>query len=490
MIKVSLAAAGDWIRFGNRLIFATFGGAALVWYCIYRAYYDGVPDRDVWAAFHEWRTTERHDYVLYSGTAEGTYDRLAREMAQKVQTIRVTAQRTEGSVDNAVLVNSSRRAFAFITEPLVPGLYQAQGPPVQRVAPLYMQKVFFAYQKSDWRKFAAEHCGPNPGNLSFTGDKSSCAYRYLAQASWDAGPARGGAQLILNHLLRAAELRPRLVKNSGGFRDQADNVRTGAVQIAFNFAGDNNRVVQLVREPATAHGGAPLGIGGVDPQLGIALRSIELRPDFLRDEEGHDVPTIGAYAVLVASADVPAQDIATVVLGATDFVKDMTGTGTHLQNVAAELQARAQGRNAQFFVVAEQLAAIYLSLAALLLISTKTIFSLLRRKKIVKRHVALRHAIRLCRESTAAATVVLDELRWLARDLDAEVTLAERSLADGRLSVSHKSQIDGSAAVVDGELQRQARYRFAALVPAEALDHRDWMLRHGYLDPAAALPPE
>jgi hypothetical protein len=233
--------------------------------------------------------------------------------------------------------------------------------------------------------------------------KDSCASRFLAQAHWDAGPLGGGGRLILNHLLHAAGLRPRSFDASPLIKVQAERLRAREIDVAFCFAGDVNNVFDAVKATQGDGNADPLGISGVDPQLGIAVESIELRPTSFkigstsRSKRGskgsveteREVETLGAYAVLVASSDVPAGDAAVLVQAIVPFVRKITGTGTHLNNVADALKSRSDTLRAHLFGVAGQFAVITLTCGLLCGTGVSAFASRRSRRRIMQEHSRL-----------------------------------------------------------------------------------------------------
>lgn len=480
---------GSW-RFWS----AFFAGFALILTVLYATYYKGVPERDFFAAAG---ATFRGswEYTLYTGTVGGTYDRLGKDIAKLLQEnpdahMRLKLVNTNGSLENAMMLNGRSRAFALVTEPLAAGLYEGPVPAAQRVALLYMQRTFLAYNKTRWQAFVSAHCpGAAPASLRLTDDRTSCAYRYLGQARWDAGPIGGGGRMILNHLLHAAGLRLHAIESSPLIALQADRLRAGEVDVAFCFAGDLNAVFDAVRASGAKTGAEPLGMTGVDPQLGIELRSIELQPNFFTDEEGRQVETLGAYAVLVATPDVPPGDAAVVVRKAAAFVDKMANGGEHLQNVAAALEGRSKARNAHLFGVAGQFALIMVTWALLCAVAVTAFDSRLNRRRIMQEHSRLLQQLRRPRSlrNDAADREVppapLSNLPEFDAAIDRTRTTIHELAVAGRLSLPHRDQLLASATSVEAELKRAIRCNVATLGAGE----RAWLQQRGYLD-ATELP--
>jgi len=373
-----------------------------------------------------------------------------------------------------------------VTEPLATNLYQGPTPAVQQIALLYMQRTFLAYNKARWRAFASVHCpGAAPDSLRLTDDRTSCAYRFLARARWDAGPIGGGGRMILNHLLHAAGLHLQSVESSPRIALQARRLRAGEVDVAFCFAGDFNAVFDAVKASGDKAGVEPLGMAGVDPQLGIELQSIELQPNFFTDEEGRQVETLGAYAVLVATPDVSAGAASVVVRKAAAFVDGMAGGGEHLQNVAAVLEGRSAARNAHLFGVAGQFVMVMVSSALLCALAATAFDSRLNRRRIMQQHSRLLQEIRRSRRVNADAQPdpVLN-----IRDLDTAIERTRAAIHElavaGRLSLPHRDQLLASAAAVESALKREIKFRAATLGAGE----RAWLEQRGYLENSEHTP--
>lgn len=329
-----------------------------------------------------------------------------------------------------------------------------------------MQHAFVAYNKDRWKVFRAAHCRGRLMPLRLTGDKQSCGYRYLVGARWDTGPLGGGGRLVATHLLHAADLHPAATESSLNISEQAVKVRKGTVDVAICFAGDDNVLFAKVRaagQEAAAGGGFPaLGITGVDTELLAGPLSIGLRPTTFTNEEGALVETLGAYAVLIASADVPAEHVAAVVLEAARFVHDMvarsgdtSSTGTHLENIADVLEASAQDRRAHLWAVFVQ----FLCIAGASFLFGGNLWSALdsrgSRGKFMQQHSNLIERFRGEREGSERGEGALRRLQDIAGKLDETLDQIHHRARYGRLSLPHRDQLLASVAGVRSELRRQ-----------------------------------
>lgn len=457
-VKDFMKWGDDWVQNGPFFALGALVGVAVA-AVVFATYYQNVPERDFRML---WPLRQPPAYTLYAGPRGGTYSRLASSIIAGHDgsqfTLKMVA--TKGSLDNAVNVSATRRAFAFVAEPFVASLYQAEGPPLQRVAPLYMQRAFIAYDKASWQRFSA---GCGAGQLQLTGDKLSCAYRYLAQARWDAGPTGGGGRLVVNHLLHAADLRPRVLGHSADFAELAAKLNEGRVDVAFYFAGDENDVSAAVSDHRDR-----LGLAGVDPQLAISLRSLELRPSAFIDEGGGQIETLGAYTVLVASAGIPPEHVADFVVEAAKFVQNMSapaGVGstgeTHLDSVAEALQAAGSARKARLWAAAAQFLLLAVAFVFLGGGLSSSRGARRTREAIMKRQSELLQRVRDCRRQRNRVDRAAETARALdgvENELEGCIDDIQRHAIQGRLPMPYRDQLMASSVTVRSELDRERQF--------------------------------
>lgn len=260
-----------------------------------------------------WRDDQRIEYTLYTGPKGGRFSSLGMcvgaQLKGREAPFGLKLEPTSGSLDNAQRIATTRRAFGFVGEQ-TGGNKVFLSPRVQLVTPLYMQKAQVLYRRDAWSKFGS-------GDLRLTERLDDPTRSFFQNAIVDVGPSGSGTQLVASYLLSTLGVQPLKTRSSENFDDQISALKQEKgleaehADVAIMFAGDVEGVTS-----ALANKAARVGVASIDPTVGAALRrsfSFEVIPTTFAESAVSTITTLGAYAWLMASADVPPRHLEIMV---------------------------------------------------------------------------------------------------------------------------------------------------------------------------------
>jgi TRAP-type uncharacterized transport system substrate-binding protein len=463
----------NWIRTGWPSMVG-WGLGLMAAAALYFALYQGVPERDF---FQLLPSFSGGLYTVYAGTAGGTYRRLAQNLEDgndEYHGFVVKTFATSGTLDNSVNIATALQSIAFMAEPMLSPPYQPVGTVARAITALYLQHAFIAYNKTNWAAYKAANCkttsvsAPIEEQLRVTDDDNPegwCSRRYLGGAVWDAGPTGSGARLVVNQILQAANLRPQM-SSSKSIEDQAKQLTAAPTRIQFCFSGTDNAVFDAVKQNP-----AELAVAGIPPLYSNRPQAMALRPTaFANPGDASSNPeqleTLGAYAWLIASPDVPVEHLQQLVARSAGFVSRMNHTNpttSHLIGVASTLKSQAQARHLQLWFLLVQFLSTAFGLTMFGGYICSSWASRRDRAAIMKEHSRLRLEVLRKRFLLHCGTSMLEELCVVAKALDESVVRIHHDAQRGRLSMGHRDQLLSSAASVSAEVKRQCAFQVRAV---------------------------
>lgn len=284
------------------LILLSFGGAIFIYIFIVDMY---LPQANI---FRSLNFTPKV-YNFYSGGEKGFYYPLAKVLEQSTQNhknIKIIAHPTAGGFENALRVMESGQSFGLVQEETIRDEDYIKKQ-VQYVAPIYTERLHILYRK--------DFFGDKEENLELSANTSKKILKKLNSAKINSGPVGSSTRIITSYLLSellGSQLKPvntqeiHKIKNLSN-KDAFAELDKKNLDIVFVIAGAPlPDVVSLLNTKK-------IGLLGVSPSLVAKLNEkyrLNLRFSDFRDKySGKNVSTIGTHAFLIASQDVPSNDI-------------------------------------------------------------------------------------------------------------------------------------------------------------------------------------
>ena len=252
-------------------------------------------------------------YTFFSGSTGGFYIKigdLVEGQAKKSLGVRIQSIPSPGAFANSTSVMHTPLSFGLVQEDTL-----AQDDFIREhvnfVVPLYMERLHILYRVKKYRESGA--LGQHGPYLSISPDVSTL--RFFDNAVVSTGPAGSGTKVFASYILEASGVRPKRLL-SMGFSDALEQLKAEEIDVVMTLAGAPLvRVLELLYEKSGRRS-AEYGLIGIDPALvqvvnarfHLGLRSTS----FAHKYEGwYQTPTVGTYAFLITSKDVPS----TITLG-------------------------------------------------------------------------------------------------------------------------------------------------------------------------------
>jgi hypothetical protein len=446
----------------------------------------------------------RPTYRLYTGPDRGRFNELAgcvdssRADGDSPASFTLERHRTNGSLENGQLIASSSRAFAFVGETFKSSAFVQS----HRSGPLYMQKAQLFYKPEDWKRFA-ETCEssarvrpaqpevapssssplPLPRRLEVSlTHHDACARRYLENANWFAGPVGSGTWLMAQQLAGFLDIDPRKTPTSNL---SLERMYSTEASVMFIFSGQLSEVTEALTRKNFA-----LEIARIAPNVAQAFTKdlgLDITSTFFADPYPSDLETIGSWAWLVASSDIPAAHIAEMLRRVARCLS-AEPEKSNLETVAEGYErTAAEERRLVWGALGEQLG-IVTTLMLLFYYAIPRVASQRERLKQQRRLDALQDELSTLDEATstnpelAALTRIRKSISEIARDIRAT------SGPGTVLCIAHRQELRDAIASVRETLSRKVSHRLGA--EANRVDDgevdaelREW-IKEGYVDPA------
>jgi len=430
----------------------------------------------------------------------------------------IKSEPTTGSLENAQHINTARSSLALVGEFLDLDQLDAAALRPRRIAPLYLQRAHIAYRIKEWDSFRdpcieratlaqAETTSSSVDSdqiKSFkkklrdtlerpvlTSDKTSCSHEFFRSQVWDAGPLGSGTRLMAIYFLNATETRPPTLLSSKTFTAQAARMDGTEISVAFFFTGEENTMSDRVKNGDFKN---PVGLTGVDPSLisSLAVKSnLELQPTYF-EASGAQIETLGAYTALIASEDIPADRIASILTAIEPFLEtlkksDSSGTGvaTNLSSVAETYEMEAREHRTQLWSSLAQFTLLTLLWMLGGLSLTSGWISRQYRSRIMREHSTLLTDTLRMHKRSSSDCVLLRELLEIAKKLDRTLLDIQHDTLQGRLSTGHREQLIHSSDTVKTEISSLCDFHVREMEATEypqAIEFVEELVKLGYIE--------
>lgn len=274
-------------------------------------------------------------YEFKTGTPGGFFQIVGNDIIDKnlhgdsSPDFRIEQQVSSGSVENAKAVATGAHMFSIVEENELNAI-NAYWNNVQRIGPLFVEKLQVLYQKELWSQIledpkAAATCGPAPERPRLSSPMGCYSKLLFSRASLSAGPLNSGTWRLASRIRNRIGASQERFIDPGTFAGQSSGLIAGDIGIGFVFSSPLG-LSKGALDPRSA-----IGLADVDPTtLGAALHemhgAVYTGETFGElGEEGAKIQTIGTNAWLVATADIPPDHIVSFVRYLADFHDRVTG---------------------------------------------------------------------------------------------------------------------------------------------------------------------
>ncbi len=250
-----------------------------------------------------WRGIVRKSYSFYSGSEGGFYIQIGKLLSKETRTgarIVIYDKKSYGGFENAISVFNSSSAFGLLQEDTL-----AENDSIRQrlnfVTPLYLERMHVLYRKDKFEKKFGKKFGKD---IPYLSPDSNSTRDFFKQARISTGPPGSGSKIFAGHLLSQC--------GYGGAKDQnlefmeaLTKLDVNGLDVVFTIAGAPLRSVKNILEK-----NKKVKLMSIDPILIQKLNrgcGLRLRPTTFKNiyDEGKQISTIGSFAFLIASKDVP-----------------------------------------------------------------------------------------------------------------------------------------------------------------------------------------
>lgn len=247
-----------------------------------------------------WRGIFHESYTFYSGSEGGFYIQIGKLLDQETENgapLRIHNQESSGGFENATQVMNSSSAFGLVQEDTL-RKNDFIREHIRYITPLYLERMHILYRRSRFKKLVGG------GGEPLLSPDDEPTKKFFQKATLSTGPHGSGSKIFANYLLTSCKIGS-VQDLSLGLKEGLSSLQEGNLDIAFTIAG---APLTSVREALKDD--PDLGLMSVDPVLFQSLNQalgLNLRPTTFKGiyDHGREISTIGNYAFLVASRDVP-----------------------------------------------------------------------------------------------------------------------------------------------------------------------------------------
>lgn len=245
------------------------------------------------------------EYTFYTGSPGGFHIQIGnlveRRMAQD-SGIQIKNVESPGPFANAINVMHTPLSFGLIQEDTLEKDDFIREK-IKFVVPLYMERLHILYRR---KKFEATEQDIDPPYLNIESDEAT--KNFFNNAVISTGPPGIGSKVFTSYLFEAAGIRPKKLE-SFGFEEALKKMDNDEVDVVITLAGAPLVSVLSRLFDADGQPSGRVGLVGIDPALVANVNTtfgLSLRPTtFSNKYDDFPVPTLGTYAFLIASNDVP-----------------------------------------------------------------------------------------------------------------------------------------------------------------------------------------
>ena len=241
-----------------------------------------------------WRGIVQESYTFHSGAEGGFYIQVGKLLEKETANnagIKIYNKKSYGGFENAISVVNSASAFGLLQEDTLTDTDFLRER-LRYITPLYVEHMHILYRR-------------DPCDTKITlSPHDEAAKNLFRNKSISTGPAGSGSKVFSSYLLSQCEFR-KIKDLNLSFKEALTKLETGEVGVVFTIAGAPLRDVKEILENNT-----DIGLMSIDPTLIPMLNrtfGLRLRPTTFKNiyEGGENISTIGSYAFLIASKDVP-----------------------------------------------------------------------------------------------------------------------------------------------------------------------------------------
>lgn len=243
-----------------------------------------------------WRGIVQESYTFHSGAEGGFYIQVGKLLEKETVSnvgIKIYNEESSGGFENAVSVASSASAFGLLQEDTLTEKDSLRER-LRFITPLYVERMHVLYRR--------DKCDPNIAIRLSPHDDA--AKKLFQDVKISTGPHGSGSKVFSSYLLSQCEFR-KVEDLNLSFKEALTRLETGDVGVVFTIAGAPLRDVKEIIER-----NKNIGLMSIDPTIIPELNrtfGLRLRPTTFKEiyEGGEKISTIGSYAFLIASKDVP-----------------------------------------------------------------------------------------------------------------------------------------------------------------------------------------
>ncbi|MCP4547077.1 MAG: hypothetical protein GY835_11480 [bacterium] len=304
------------------------------------------------------RSIFQKNYLFYSGAEGGIYIRIGQLLEQKTRQrlgTSFTNKPTSGAFENATSVASRSGACGLIQEDT---LRKNDNfiKDLNYITPLYVERMHILYRDRGTPEL-------DEGKAIISNNQE--ILRFFNGAIINTGHPRSGTRVFAGYLLSYLEEVEATKNNaekdgefsitsrSEGFQDALASLEDdkGEVEIIFNIVGAPlPKVTEILKRKKEVKlmGIDPIALQSINRKFDLNLRPMTFEGEY---EQGAKIPTIGSYAYLVCSKDVPNSVILKLLAILDDHKNEISGRksdGTYLLDEYDFLPAFEKKYNSYF----------------------------------------------------------------------------------------------------------------------------------------------
>ena len=256
-----------------------------------------------------WRGVVQENYTFYSGSPGGFYIKIGKLLDKETERdagIRVVVKETSGGFENATSVMKTTSSFGLVQEDTISENNFIREH-IRYITPLYLEQMHIIYRHDEFLNLTKEVRKKN-SKLPILSPDNEVVKKFFRKARISTGPQGSGSRIFARYLLRQSEI-DKVQDLTLKFDKALDKLKKGEVDIVFCIAGAPlPDVTDILKENKNVR------LMSIDPVLlqklnksyGLRLHHTTFKKIY---DEGESISTIGSYAFLIASKDVPNSSI-------------------------------------------------------------------------------------------------------------------------------------------------------------------------------------
>ena len=265
-----------------------------------------------------WRGIRQHQYIFYSGASGGFYIEIGKALEANTSADASIAvdndEESTGGLYNATKVMTTPNSFGLVQEDTLPKEDFIRDH-IRYVTPLYLERLHIIYDHGAYTKVYQKMFGSSsdisPPSLGTSASVHKAVKTFFQQSKVSTGPVGSASRIFASYLRDVCEIGP--FRDEGlHFAEALDSLmhEDDGIDIVFSMAGAPLVRVRGALQTREEDGGKDLRLMSIESALVPELNGrygVKLRGSTFKDKyDGYDnTSTIGSYAFLVTSKDVP-----------------------------------------------------------------------------------------------------------------------------------------------------------------------------------------